>query len=198
MGPVTTTLVLQALFVLLAFGWRTLAQLRATGSTGFVAHRERGLVAKAAGLALTLGLLAVAAGTALADDRGWDAPAYGGVLAMLGGLVLCLAAQRAMGASWRIGVDPDERTTLVTTGLFGAMRNPIFTAMSLFAAGSALAVPTAVTVLGLLVATAGIVAQVLVVEEPHLRRQHGPAYDAYVARSGRFLPRLARTGRAVA
>jgi hypothetical protein len=41
------------MFVLLAFGWRTVAQARATGSTGFVAHRERGPVAKAAGAALT-------------------------------------------------------------------------------------------------------------------------------------------------
>jgi hypothetical protein len=36
---------------------RTLSQRRATGSTGFVAHRERGPVAKAAGAAFTLGLL---------------------------------------------------------------------------------------------------------------------------------------------
>ena len=105
MDPVTTTLALQAAFVLLAFGWRTFAQLRATGSTGFVAHRERGAVAKAAGLALTLGLLAVVAGTLLADARDWTALAAGGVLAMLAGLVLCLAAQRSMGLSWRIGVD---------------------------------------------------------------------------------------------
>lgn len=181
--------------MLLAFGWRTLAQLMATGSTGFVAHRERGAVDKAAGLALTLGLLAVAAGTLLADDRDWGAITVVGVLAMLGGLVLCLAAQRSMGASWRIGVDPDERTDLVTTGLFGSVRNPIFTAMIVFAAGSALAVPTTVTVLGLAVATAGIVAQVLLVEEPHLRRQHGPDDDAYVSRSGRFLPSLARAAR---
>lgn len=192
MDPVAATLVLQAAFVLLAFGWRTAAQLRATGSTGFVAHRERGPVAKTAGLALTFGLLAVVAGTLLADPHDWDAPAAVGALLMLGGLILCLAAQRAMGASWRIGVDPDERTRLVTTGLFATVRNPIFTAMILFAAGSALAVPTVVTLVGLALAAAGIFAQVLLVEEPHLRRQHGADYDAYVSRSGRFLPRLTR------
>ena len=141
MGPVTTALVLQGLFVLLAFGWRTVAQARATGSTGFVAHRERGPIAKTAGAALTLGLLAVVAGTVLADDRPWDALAVAGTAAMLGGLLVTLAAQRAMGESWRIGVDPDERTELVTAGLFGRIRNPIFTGMLLFAAGSALAVP---------------------------------------------------------
>ena len=67
--------------------------------------------------------------------------------------------------------------------------------MILFAAGSAMAVPTIVTALGLLVATAGIVAQVVLVEEPHLRRQHGTDYDAYVNRSGRFLPGLAKAAR---
>jgi ABC-type nickel/cobalt efflux system permease component RcnA len=34
-----------------------------------------------------------------------------------------------MGASWRIGVDEGERTTPVTTGPFGLVRNPIFAAM---------------------------------------------------------------------
>jgi protein-S-isoprenylcysteine O-methyltransferase Ste14 len=194
MGPVTTALVLQGFFVLLAFGWRTVAQTRATGSTGFVAHRERGPIAKAAGAVLTLGLLAVVAGTVLADGRLWDALAIAGTAAMLGGLLVTLAAQRAMGESWRIGVDPDERTELVTAGLFGRVRNPIFTGMLLFAAGSALAVPTPVTVLGLLAAAAGIAAQVRLVEEPHLRRQHGAAYEAYARVTGRFLPKA--TGRA--
>lgn len=195
MGPVTTTLVLQAAFVLLAFGWRTLAQVRATGRTGFVAHRERGVPAKAAGLALTVGLLAVFVGTLLADSRDWDVLAAVGVTAMLAGLVLCLVAQYGMGASWRIGVDPDESTTLVTTGVFGRVRNPIFTAMLLFAAGSVLAVPTVVTVLGLVLSALGIVAQVVLVEEPYLRRQHGDDYDGYVARTGRFLLRVRASSR---
>ena len=189
MEPVVLSLLLQALFVLLAFGWRTVVQLRKTGGTGFVAHRERGLQAKAAGLALTVGLLAVVVGTASADTRGgWDAVSVLGVAVMLAGLLVTLSAQRAMGSSWRIGVDADERTELVTAGLFGRVRNPIFTGMLLFAGGSALTVPTVVTVLGLVAAVAGIVAQVHLVEEPHLRRLHGPAYDGFVARTGRFLP----------
>ena len=58
MEPAALTLLLQALFVLLVFGWRTVAQLRETGGTGFFAHRERGLQDKAASLALTVGLIA--------------------------------------------------------------------------------------------------------------------------------------------
>jgi protein-S-isoprenylcysteine O-methyltransferase Ste14 len=50
---------------------------------------------------------------------------------MLAGLLVTLPAQRAIGESWRIGVDPDERTELVTAGLFGRLRTPIFTGMLL-------------------------------------------------------------------
>jgi hypothetical protein len=42
---------------------------------------------------------------------------------------LTVIAQFAMAESWRIGVDPNERTPLVTTGAFAMVRNPIFTAM---------------------------------------------------------------------
>ena len=112
---------------------------------------------------------------------------------MLGGLALTLAAQRSLGTSWRIGVDPQERTALVTGGQFARVRNPIFTGMLLFAAGSVMVVPGGLTLLGLALlrlkgAAAGILAQVRLVEEPHLRRQHGAAYEDYVARTGRSLP----------
>lgn len=77
----------------------------------------------------------------------------------------------------------------MTTGLFGRVRDPIFTAMLTFAVGSALAVPSLLTGVGLAALATGIVGQVVLVEEPHLRRQHGPAYIGYQARTGRFLPR---------
>ena len=189
MDPARTTLVLGTTFVLLAFGWRSLQQYRRTGSTGFVALRERGAAAKVTGLAMVLGVVLLATGAAVADRTAWNALGAAGVVAMLGGLVFTLAAQRAMGGSWRVGVDPNERTELVITGLFGRVRNPIFTAMLLFAGGAVLAVPTAITALGLAALGAGIAGQVLLVEEPHLRRQHGAAYEAYVGRTGRFVPR---------
>ena len=69
-------------------------------------------------------------------QAGWI-QAAGIVLALLGngGTVY---AQIDLGDSWRIGVDPGERTTLVRSGVFGRVRNPIFTAMLTFGAGIAL------------------------------------------------------------
>ena len=125
-------------------------------------------------------------------DAPWM-PVTGLVLAVAGFLAV-LAGQSGMGSSWRIGVDPDERTDLVTGGAFALARNPIFTAMVLAQVGMALLVPTAVSVLAVVALVAAVQIQVRVIEEPHLRRLHGPAYEAYGARVGRFVPGLGRLG----
>lgn len=190
MDPTRTTLFLQAAFALTAFGWRLVMQRRRTGSTGFVVQRDRGLIAKVTGLSMVIGVVLLAAGTVLAPESDWSTLAVAGTAAMICGLTLTLAAQQAMGASWRIGVDPKERTELITAGLFGRVRNPIFTAMLTFALGGVLAVPGLVTGLGFCALAAGIVGQVRLVEEPYLSRQHGPDYEHYRARTGRFFPRV--------
>lgn len=88
----------------------------------------------------------------------------------------------------------------MTTGVFGRVRNPIFTAMMLFGVGVALAVGDVLSGLGAAALIAGIVLQVLAVEEPYLAGVHGQAYASYRARAGRFLPRLrgSSTGRQAA
>ncbi len=50
----------------------------------------------------------------------------GVVLAVAGGVARRVAGQEDMAASWRIGIAPDERTDLVTQGLFRFCRNPIY------------------------------------------------------------------------
>jgi protein-S-isoprenylcysteine O-methyltransferase Ste14 len=115
----------------------------------------------------------------------------------LAGLAATLAAQTGMGASWRIGVDPTERTELVTSGpLFGAVRNPIFTAMVTAQAGIVLVVPTWVSAAALAALVAAVELQVRSAEEPHLLRVHGAAYVDYAARTGRFVPGIGRLARA--
>ncbi|NLD75698.1 MAG: isoprenylcysteine carboxylmethyltransferase family protein, partial [Acidimicrobiales bacterium] len=98
-----------------------------------------------------------------------------------------------MGASWRIGVDPDERTGLVTHGLFALVRNPIFTAMLVTALGLTLMVGNVISLTGLGALFAALEVQVRLVEEPYLRTVHGPDYERYSATAGRFLPGLGRS-----
>lgn len=121
--------------LVLAFGVRTWMLRRATGTTGFRGISGRpGTLPWWGGvlfpLALTLGLaapvLALAGTTPPATLLG-PVPVTAGLVISLAGIALVLAAQAAMGASWRIGVDETERTELVTHGLFGRVRNPAFT-----------------------------------------------------------------------
>ncbi|GIE36291.1 hypothetical protein Ait01nite_093360 [Actinoplanes italicus] len=116
-----------------------------------------------------------------------------GTVVALIGFFGVYAAQQAMGNSWRIGVDAEERTTLVTTGVFGLVRNPVFTAIITAMAGITAMTPTWAQLLALAAVIAGIELQVRVVEEPYLRATHGTAYTDYTRRTGRFLPGFGRT-----
>ena len=145
-------LVLQFAFLGAAFGWRTMVHRRRTGDFGFrwqrhdrVARVSSALFA-AAILASTIGvMLAAFSVTDLWSPFTGTGAVVAGLSLFTAGCTVTLEAQSAMGASWRIGVDPSERTGLVTNGLFGVARNPIFTGMVIAAAGLALLVPTILT-----------------------------------------------------
>jgi protein-S-isoprenylcysteine O-methyltransferase Ste14 len=194
----TVALVLYVVALVVLFGVRSWVQHRRTGSTGFRGisgtPAEAGwwggvLFIAAMVLGLTGPLLAVT-GTVPADPD--PALAVVGLILALVGFAATLAGQAGMGASWRIGVDEAERTDLVTAGVFAHVRNPIFTAMVLAQFGMVLLVPTWVSVAALVALVAAVELQVRAVEEPYLRLVHGDVYEAYVARTGRFVPGVGR------
>ncbi len=89
--------------------------------------------------------------------------------------------------SWRVGVLEDERTELVTDGIYTLCRHP-FVVFSLAEATALLvAVPhaAAVPLLGALLLLSH---QVVLREEQALLRQHASAYALYGARTGRYVP----------
>ena len=194
-------LALYALYLALAFGLRTLAHRRATGSSGFKGISGAPGSAEWTGgvlfvVALALGVLAPLLDVlgvldpldALEGQFGRSA-SFG---LYWGGLFSTLAAQFAMGKSWRIGVDENDRTELVTGGPFTVMRNPIFTAMIITGAALALLVPNVVALVGFVALIVAIEIQVRLVEEPYLLKAHSPGYAEYAARVGRFVPFLGR------
>ncbi len=192
-------LVLYAVFAAVAFGWRTWVQWRRTGDTGLRLHARPGTRQWWAKLgfvaALAAGVAAPMAGLAGLDPLSvldHDAARLAGTAIVVGGIAATVVAQWHLGASWRIGVDPTERTGLVTDGIYASIRNPIFTAMGIVAIGMALLVGNALAVGGLLALVAALQVQVRLVEEPYLQRAHGPTYAAYAAVAGRFLPGVGR------
>ncbi|MFI7679139.1 methyltransferase family protein [Actinophytocola sp. NPDC049390] len=194
-------LVLYLAFMVLAFGVRAIVHRRRTGSAGFNGMRGRPgsaewiagalfVVAVVAGLvAPALQAFGVVAPVAAVD--GWFTRVAGVVVAVAG-IAATLWAQGAMGDSWRVGVDPDETTGLVTTGPFGVVRNPIFTTMTVAGLGLTLLAPNAVAIGALAVLVVAVESQVRVVEEPYLIRTHGEAYLTYARRVGRLVPGVGR------
>ena len=194
-------LVLQLAFLAVAFGWRTIVHRRRTGDSGFRWQRHD-RVARVSGALFAAALVIGTAGVTLlafSVTELW-APLTGtgafvaGLTLFSAGCVVTLAAQSAMGASWRIGVDPSERTGLVTDGLFGWARNPIFTGMVIAAAGLALLAPTLLTAASVVMLVVAVRVQVRRVEEPYLREAMS-GWPSYAQRVGRFVPRLGRLGR---
>ncbi|NKY96658.1 methyltransferase family protein [Nocardiopsis alborubida] len=195
---VVTALALYLLGLILAFGVRTLAARRRTGDTGFRRPDTTAFTTSWWGSVLFVGalVLGLAAPVAALFDLATATPPRSvgatGLGLMLLGLVLVLVSQAAMGTSWRIGVDEDERTELVTRGAFALMRNPVFTGMGILLAGQALIILSAASVAALAVFVAAVQVQVRAIEEPYLLRTHGAAYSGYAARTGRFLPGIGR------
>jgi protein-S-isoprenylcysteine O-methyltransferase Ste14 len=194
-------LVLFAVFAILGFGWRSWEQRRRTGSTGFHGISGRpGSIEWSAGVGF-IASMGVAVFAPILQLLGVVSPlgflhtpwiqATGAVIAMLG-IAATVYAQLDMGDSWRIGVDPTETTTLVRSGVFGWIRNPIFTAMMMFGLGFAMLTPNPVALVGFVLLVATIEAQVRAVEEPYLLTTHGAAYRNYLAGVGRFFPGIGR------
>jgi len=188
-----------ALFVLgsvLTFGLRILIHRRRTGDSGLrlgagpawsVQWWATVLVALSPVL-LAAGPVAAIAG--LDPVRPLDMPVIAGIglVLVVAGIVGASLAQANMGTSWRFGLDQTEQTALVTTGAFGVVRNPVYTAVVVTGLGLALMVPTVVSLVAVAVLVLAMQLQVRAVEEPYLARTHATAYSRYAAKVGRFVP----------
>jgi protein-S-isoprenylcysteine O-methyltransferase Ste14 len=194
---VTVALVLAVVFLVLTFGVRIAVQMRRFGETGLkgVGAGAGSIEWLGGALFIVSSLLGGAAPVLVATgviDR-IDAIDTGvvnglGIVLTVAGILGVFAAQMAMGASWRIGVDPGERTELVTGGVFSWCRNPIYTAMIVAWIGFALMLPTVLSLAVIPAVAIALEIQVRFAEEPHLIRAHGDPYRAYGARVGRFVP----------
>ena len=113
------------------------------------------------------------------------------------GLALCVIgiafssyAQHKMGKEWRIGVDPNEKTELVTTGLYKFIRNPIYTGCIVHGTGLIILAPHLLFLITGLVGYFAVRAYVKDVEEPYLIEIHGDNYRHYMSQTGSFFPRF--------
>ena len=109
-------------------------------------------------------------------ERSWLI--WSGVALLLLSLIWTVLAQAQMGESWRIGIDEEHRTPLVTSGVFGWSRNPIFVGMKITLLGLFLIIPNALTLLAFVMGVVLIQIQVRL-EEDFLVKNHGVEYEQY-------------------
>jgi len=192
-------LTLYCVSLFLTFGVRIAIQVRRTGSTGVHGLPEGAAPLEwlAGGLfvfSLAIGGLAppLTLFDVLEPVPAIDGPVVNavGLVVAVTGIMLTFAAQLAMGDAWRIGVDPGERTELVTDGPFKLARNPIYSAMIPTVLGLVLMVPNVLALAAIICLVLALELQVRLVEEPYLIRTHGAAYADYASNVGRFVPCL--------
>ncbi len=95
-------------------------------------------------------------------------------------------AQSNMRESWRIGIDEENKTELITKGFFAISRNPIFLGIMIANIGLFLALPNAFTLLIISLSTVSINTQIRL-EEAFLEREHGKEYNNYKQKVRRWI-----------
>lgn len=111
---------------------------------------------------------------------------YIGIGLMTVSFIWVIVAQLHMKDSWRIGIDRDLKTKLITNGVFSFSRNPVFLGMIVSLIGFFLLLPTIISLIFLIIGNILIQIQIRL-EEVHLLKQHGQIYQTYKKRVGRML-----------
>ncbi len=103
------------------------------------------------------------------------------------GLAICFWAQKEMGNSWRVGIDVENQTDLITSGLFKIIRNPTYSGLLMLFLGLWLIWSSWAVSLQFILFFLIIEVQVRC-EEEYLHAEHGDKYLEYIRSSFRYLP----------
>ena len=109
---------------------------------------------------------------------------FAGAVCCLVGVGMFYAAVKTMGRSWRAGIT-DDKTRLVTTGIFSISRNPAFLAFDLTYLGILLMFFNFLLLIFTLFAAVMLHLQILN-EEKHLEEKFGEEYLRYKEKTGRY------------
>lgn len=110
-----------------------------------------------------------------------------GFIIGIAGLSFCFYAQVKMGNSWRVGIDENDKTELITTGLYKYIRNPTYLGIFILNIGIWLIWPTWSVFILNFTFILSLEFQVRC-EEDFLESRFGDIYVIYKKKSWRYLP----------
>ena len=191
-------LVLVILFLLVAGVSRVALQYRLTGDHGLrLATNSSSGVAKLSSALIVIAFIGIIVISALSTletvELKFQFGTYGvvfGTIFCFSGMILTSISQVQMGKQWRIGVDVNEKTELVTHGIYSKIRNPIYTGVMIFGLGLVILVPHLSMLAFAAVGYFAIELHVRKVEEPYLKKLHGKSFANYVNTVGRYIPKI--------
>lgn len=111
---------------------------------------------------------------------------YIGWFLLIFSLLFVWFAQGNMRESWRIGINEENKTELVTNGIFSFSRNPIFLGIMIANIGLFLVLPNAFTMLIIALSTVSINTQIRL-EEEFLKEEFGNQYTEYLSKVNRWI-----------
>lgn len=132
-------------------------------------------------------------------DYRWP-PATKARAGTLGSLFLAAAvwlfwrAHRDLGANWSPSLEITSQHTLVTEGVYRSIRHPMYASQWLWMVAQALLLHNWVAGLAGVVGFVPLYLLRVPREEQMMLEHFGEAYQAYVARTGRIVPRVRATG----
>lgn len=109
-----------------------------------------------------------------------------GAFLMTIALFVGLTALYEMKNSWRVGIKYDQKTELVTTGIYSFSRNPYFLSYNLLFTGIFLIFPSAILLI-LILALMFTFHKMILEEEQYLEGVQGDDYLKYKKKTGRYL-----------
>ncbi len=109
-----------------------------------------------------------------------------GLILAYASMVWTIIAQVQMGASWRLGIDENQKTELIQNGLFKLSRHPIYLGVMISALSLFLVLPNVLNLIIFLM-TPVVIALQARLEEEHLKKIHGEEYSNYSKSTRRWL-----------
>jgi protein-S-isoprenylcysteine O-methyltransferase Ste14 len=110
------------------------------------------------------------------------------VAILAAGLSATLLCWKRMGKSWRMGINPNEKTRLIVSGPYAYIRHPIYAIQSLMLLASMALLPSPLMLISCLLMLTFLQWEARR-EEKYLAVHHGAGYVDYCRHTGGFLPR---------